>query len=146
MKANEISRQLPRVLQKRFESLGSFVRAVIDDELSRLNRGAATKHSLSTERIERIQLVALVYGLDTFLRAGTYAAKSAAHIFQSFDMTGFNVGAELFNVDNAATNRGLKLAVQLKQSLEGTPYARMITDARSMTKLIKALIREAVRE
>jgi len=57
-----IINQLPHKLQIRFESLGSYVRGFIDEENNRLNVNIV----LSQEKIQLIQLAALVYSLDSF--------------------------------------------------------------------------------
>ena len=129
--------QLPNKLQKRFESLGSYVRGLIDEESSRLDK----KIVLSTEDIQLIQLAALIYSLDSFFRAGSSSARGAAIIFEEFDLSGFRVGTTTFTRENINTRRGDLLANKLRESIINSALGMAITNANSMRALISTMIR-----
>lgn len=143
MTAGEIARQLPKVLQLRFDSLGSYVKVLVAEEQARRHPHRA---DLPKDQIEFIQLLALVYSLDEFFRAGTHAARSAAQQFESLHCRGFAVGSEEFTPANEATLRGEHLAEGLRRALEGTHYVEIIANASGLTALIKRLVREALGE
>lgn len=130
--------QLPNKLQKRFESLGKFVRGLIDEESSRLS----TKIVLSTEDVQLIQLAALVYSLDSFFRAGSSSARSAATIFGEFELSGFQVGTTSFTKENVNTRRGDLLANRLSESIRNSTLGEFIRNSNSMRELISTMIRE----
>jgi len=93
---SSIVSQLPQRLQRRFESLGKYIRGVIDEESNNLDANIA----LSTEDTQLIQLAALIYLLDSFFRAGTSSARNAATTFEQFGLSGFQVGSTTFTRDN----------------------------------------------
>lgn len=99
---SSIISQLPQNLQRRFESLGKYVRGIVDEESSKID----SRIILSTEEVQWIQLAALVFSLDSFFRAGTRSARNAATIFEQYDLTGFQVGSTVFTKDNYNTRRG----------------------------------------
>jgi len=129
--------QLPSKLQKRFESLGSYVRGLIDEENSRLD----TKVVLSTEDIQLIQLAALIYSLDSFFRAGSSSARGAATTFEEFGLSGFQVGSTIFTRENANTRRGDLLADKLRETIMNTALGEVIRNSTSMRVLISTMIR-----
>ena len=133
-----IVNQLPNRLQKRFESLGNFVRGIIDEESSKLK----TKIVLSTEDVQLIQLAALIYSLDNFFRAGSSAARGAATIFEEFELSGFQVGLTNFTKENANTRRGDLLADKLSESIRNSVLGDFIRNSNSMRELISTMIRE----
>jgi hypothetical protein len=128
--------QLPNKLQKRFESLGNYVRGLIDEESSRLN----TKIVLSTEDIQLIQLAGLIYSLDSFFRAGSSSARSAATIFEEFELSGFQVGSTTFTKENINTRRGDLLADRLSESIRNSALGEVIRNSNSMRELISTMI------
>lgn len=135
---SEIVQQLPHKLQLRFNSLGNYVRGMIDEEAARTGREIRLGH----DTIQLIQLAALVYSLDSFLRAGTYAARSASTVFEGFELSGFQVGTADFTKDNRNTRLGELLANELSRTISRVWLGRFVRDSRTMKELISDLIRE----
>jgi hypothetical protein len=135
---SSIISQLPQNLQRRFDSLGKYVRGIVDEESSKTD----TRVILSTEEIQLIQLAALVYSLDSFFRAGTRSARNAATIFEQYELPGFQVGSTVFTKDNYNTRRGDLLAENLQEAILGTNLGKVIKNSSSMRGLISTMIRE----
>lgn len=131
-------------MQMRFDSLGSFVKAVAEEQRSTEVAGRL-REPLSSEQLAFIQLLAFVYSLTSFLRDGSRAAREAASVFESLGMTGFTVGEAIFTERNENTARGDALASGLADALVGTACAEVLTTSRSMTELISRLVRELSR-
>lgn len=134
----EIVNQLPQKLQSRFESLGSYVRGVIQEERERLERDI----TVDTEDIQFIQLAALIYLLDSFMRTGTVAARNASSIFEQFGLAGFEIGSSRFTQSNENTLRGERLAQNLRSVIAATSLNRFITNSSSMRDLVIRLLNE----
>lgn len=132
--------QLPQKLQRRFESLGGYIRGIIDEENSRLNRA----ETLSTEDVQLIQFAALIYSLDSFFRAGSRSARSAATTFEQFGLSGFQVGSTTFTKDNYNTRRGEMLANKLQESISGSRLSSVIRNSATMTDLVLTMVREII--
>jgi hypothetical protein len=135
---SEIVQQLPQKLQLRFTSLGNFVQGMIDEASA--TSGKTIK--LGSDEVQLIQLAALVYSLDSFLRAGTNAARSASKVYEKFDMPGFQVGTTVFTRDNENTRRGELLAEELKKTILRTKLGSIIRNSSTMKELISTLIDE----
>lgn len=130
---------LPQKLQIRFESLGGYVRGIIEEENTKLGRAMR----LSIEQVQLIQLAALIYSLEDFFRAGSRAARGASIAFEDFGLSGFQVGSQAFTRDNVNTRRGDLLAEQLREVVRNSPLGDYIKNASSMTELIETLVKEA---
>ncbi len=130
--------QLPQRLQRRFESLGGYVRGIIDDEEDQLGQ----KLKLSAEDIRFIQTAVFIYFLDGFLRAGSQAARAASTTFEEFGLSGFQVGSTVFTRNNDNTRRGEVLADRLRAALENSPLSKYISTVPTMRELVSRLIRE----
>lgn len=135
---SEIIQQLPQKLQLRFSSLGNYVQGIVDDESAK-NRKQV---KLSSENIQLVQLAAFLYSLDSFLRAGSYAARAAATTFEEFELEGFQVGSTLFTKSNENTLRGEILADKLRMTVAETRLGLLIKNSSTMRELISTLIRE----
>jgi hypothetical protein len=135
---SEIVNQLPLKLQQRFDSLGGYVQGIIEEEAERLDRDII----LTPEDRQVIQLAVFVYSLDTFLRAGTRAAREASVTFERLGLSGFQVGSTHFTSDNLNTQRGELLAAELGQTVSQTSLGRYIRNARSMKDLVTWLMRD----
>src|SRR6185436_5803087 len=98
----EIIKQLPQPLQNRFNSLGSYVKAVLED----LERNIKPKNRLSREDVSIIQLAVFIYYLNWFLREGTKAAQGSIETLERFGLEGFSVGSTVFTKDNENTLLG----------------------------------------
>jgi hypothetical protein len=136
-------KELPRRLQLRFEALGGYVRGVVGEEgAPSVLRG----RPLSDDEVAFIQLLALVYSLDRFLRDGTRAARGAAKFFEGLGSDGFDVGKTRFTRNNEATNRGERLADGLRASITGTRFEQILLTSSSMRNLVRRLVKEMRRE
>jgi len=134
----EIIRYLPRKIQVRFDSLGNYVKGLIDEESARRDK----EIKLSSEHIQLIQLAALIYSLDSFMRAGSYAAQIAASTFEEYKLRGFQVGSSVFTENNENTLRGRVLADKLRATVARTRLGVLIRNSSTMRDLISTLIRE----
>lgn len=128
--------QLPHKLQLRFESLGSYVRGIIAEES--LRRGKDIE--LSTENIQLIQMAALLYSLDRFFRAGSSSARTAATVFEQFELSGFQVGSMTFTRNNYNTRRGDILADRLRETVMNSSLGAIIRNSATMRELIATMI------
>jgi hypothetical protein len=128
----DIVRLLPKSLQARFTSLGGYVTAILSEV-------GPIDPPLPDEQVQFIQLAALVYALDEFLRAGTRAAKSACSNFEALGAEGFAVGGTIFTKDGAATLRGERLATALRASIAEGRIKDAISSASSIRGLVKDL-------
>jgi hypothetical protein len=135
---SSIISQLPHKLQIRFESLGSYVRGLIAEESIRLG----TNIVFSTQNIQLIQLAALIYSLDSFFRAGSSSARTAATVFEQFDLSGFQVGLTTFTRSNHNTRRGEILASRLQETIVNSYLGTVIKNSSTMKDLISRMIRE----
>ncbi|MES2638089.1 MAG: hypothetical protein V4850_01345 [Myxococcota bacterium] len=128
-----IARLLPHSIRQRFNSLGPYVRGLLEAE------GYAT---LSRDHVETIHLAVFAYTLKEFLQAGTRAAKTAAEKFEEHGFPGFSVGNTIFTKDNGPTLRGDEIAALLARSLEGTTIGERVESAQSMKALVRGLAKE----
>jgi hypothetical protein len=131
-------------MQLRFDALGGYVKAVVNEESER-GLLEEQRAELSNDQIAFIQLMVFVYSLGSFLRDGSRAAQGAADVFGTLGAEGFAVGKTLFTKGNENTTRGNRLADELHKAIAGTHYADILRDARSMRELVKSLIREVKR-
>ncbi len=135
---SEIISLLPRKLQLRFDSLGNYVRGMIEEETAKLGAGI----SLSAEEEQLIHLAVFIYSLDSFFRTGTNAARNTSITFEEFGFSGFQVGNAFFTQNNDNTLRGIQLANELANTVANTPLGRFIRNASSMKDLVSTLTRE----
>jgi hypothetical protein len=133
----KIIERLPVKLKNRFQSLGSYVRNIIEEMT-----GNKRQIHLSTEDIQLIQLAALIYSLDSFFRKGTKSAREASTIFEELGGEGFQVGSSIFTKNNENTQRGEILADDLRRVIDGSFISQPIQDSYTMHQLIITLIRK----
>lgn len=138
----EIVDLLPLKLQRRFDSLGGYVQGIIEEERDK----GDSPFRLSAEDKQVVQLAAFIYMLDGFLRAGSRAAREASTTFESFGLSGFQVGSTHFTSDNLSTRRGELLAEELRSVVLQTSLGPYIRRARSMKDLVSWLIRDMTNE
>lgn len=129
-------------MQVRFDSLGGFVKGIAAEQEDPDAGDQRTRRKLTPEELGFVQLLAFVYALESFLRNGTRAARSAALEFESLGLEGFTVGTTTFTPDNENTRRGEILAEQLKEIVRGTKYGTALEEARSLTTLVRRLLRD----
>jgi hypothetical protein len=129
--------ELPRQLQRRFESLGSYVKDVLERDQGPGGGG------LSRDHLAAIQLAAFVYSLREFLEEGTRAARSAAIVFESLGATRFRIGRTEFSRNNENTLLGRRLGANLVAALNDPELLRIMERATSLTSFIKTLGKRA---
>lgn len=130
----DIVGMMPNALQARFNSLGGYVSMVIKE-------AEGTDPPLDKEDIHFIQLAALVFALDHFLRAGTKAARSASVAFESLGAEGFVVGSTPFTSNGVNTVRGERLANALRDAITDEKMRNTITSSPTMRDLVCTLAR-----
>jgi hypothetical protein len=131
----EIIKQLPQPFQNRFNSLGGYVRSVIEE----LEKNTKPKNRLGKEDVSIIQLAVFIYYMNWFLQEGTRAAQASILTLESFGLVGFSVGSTVFTRDNENTLLGKNLAEGLMKSLGNSPLATYIKQAKNMPSLIRNL-------
>lgn len=124
---SDIVKILPYRIRSRCDSLGAFVKAVLDEEDH--NREQVDK--LTTDDIQLIQLLVLVGFLDSFFEDGTTAARSAVRRFEDLGVRGFTVGRKAFEGDNENVRLGEELAKELRDTLSRLGGERLVRLARS---------------
>lgn len=130
--------QLPQKLQRRFESLGGYIRGLIEEERQRLGKDI----NLTSENIQLIQLAALLYSLESFFRAGSSSARGAAATFEQFQIPGFQVGRTTFTSTSYSTQLGDVLADRLQNTIRNSRLGVVISNSATMRDLITTMIRE----
>jgi hypothetical protein len=134
---DDIQKLLPPVLRHRFESLGSFVSAVIREKE---DRGAVPKkRRLASETKQDIALLVFIASLRTFLQEGTRAASTAAQETVRLGLTGFTIGKYDFTPENENTQRGALLAESLWARLEDDRLRNLLGSELSLAKLVEEL-------
>jgi hypothetical protein len=128
----DIVGMMPKALQARFNSLGGYVAAVIEE-------AGPKDPPLDKEYVQFIQLAALVYALDAFFRAGTHAARSASTAFEALGAQGFTVGATHFTSTGENTLRGERLADALRDAITDDQLRALIASSRTMRDLVRDL-------
>jgi hypothetical protein len=129
---------LPRKLQVRFTSLGSYVRALVTE----IKLEHHIEDDFGPTEIQIIQLVAFIYALERFMRVGSHAARKASVAFNAFGLEGFQVGSTQFTKNNLNTTRGRRLANMLRASIVNTPVERIVKNSHSLKNLVEAMIFE----
>ena len=130
----DIVSMMPRALQARFDSLTGYVSSVIAEAVG-------ADEPLPKERVKFIQLAALVYALDQFLRAGSRAARSASTTFEALGADGFTVGTTSFTKNGESTRRGERLADALRESIGDERMRETIASSSTMRDMIRTLAR-----
>jgi len=118
-------RELPRSIRMRFDSLGKYVRVILEE--------AGLRDRLTRQDIERIHIAIFVRVLDEFLRDGTAAAVAAVDTLSDLGVQGFTVGRERFAGRNDAVMRGERLANGLR-SVTGDLFPRDLIESESGLK------------
>lgn len=79
---------LPRSLRQRFDGLGNFVAAVLEEE--------GLRDNLNQKDVQRIHLLAYLKMLHDFLLDGNDAAKRAVDAFAELGVQSFRIGNQTF--------------------------------------------------
>jgi hypothetical protein len=132
----DLINSLPRNYQIRFNSLGRYVRGLIEEEESEREQNLG----LDNEDISFIQLAVFVFSLDDFLRAGTRAAQQASQTLEGYKIPGFQIGSTIFTKNNESTMRGEVLANQLRDVVADLPIGELIQNSSSIRNLVSRII------
>jgi|SRR6266567_4989859 len=127
--------EAPLFLQRRYGSIRTYVRSIIDVEYPDLDI-----REISGEDIEFIQLVALIFVLHNFLDDGHKAAVRAVKILEELGVNSFTIGNTTFARDNEAVMRGRKLADELLQSISDESLKKLIVTTESLGVLVRELL------
>jgi hypothetical protein len=130
---NDWTDALPRTLKLRFEGIGNYVAAVLEE--------GELRRPLSRDAVRQIQLVAFVKSLDEFLRDGTDAAVHAVDEFRSLGVERFRIGSEEFEGRNEAVMRGARLSERLRSSVGDDSLQRFIAMDRPLRDVILSMAR-----
>jgi hypothetical protein len=125
---------LPRALKLRFDGLGSYVSAVLEEQ--------SKTTTLSRDAIKQIHIVAFIKSLDDFLREGTQAATRAVDQFESLGVRGFRIGTEEFSGRNEAVMRGQVLSDRLRSAVANDSLRRFISMDRPLRDVILQMARD----
>ncbi len=128
---------LPRRLKTRFESIGAFVDAVVQEREGNLPR----ERRLRSEDLGTIKLAVFIYALQEFLREGSAAAVKAVDEFEDLGIPGFQVGSSLFVGRNENVVRGYELAEALRKAVSDPAILSAIDRTSRMRDLILDLMR-----
>jgi hypothetical protein len=102
---NDWLSELPPIVRGRFRGLNKYVLAVLDEEFRR--------DRLHHDDIRRIQIEVAIRVMFEFFSDGAEAAERAVDALEGVGISGFAVGAEVFEGRNAAVMRGKVLAERL---------------------------------
>lgn len=118
---------LPRTLQRRFEGLGSYVTAILEErEIT----------GLLPEERELIQFLVFIRSLEAFLLDGHRAAEMAVTTFAGLGIKAFNIGQQSFSEGSDAVLRGKHLAQALRAAIQDPALLQLMDDAPSLKDLI----------
>jgi hypothetical protein len=137
---SDVLSRLPRRMRVRFESLGSYVRSIVNELEERTPR----PDRLADESVQLIQLVVLVYAMDDLLREGSRAARAAVGQFRETGMAGFTVGTSVFEGENANVTLGEDLSRGLRLSLP-LEVLELVDSASGIGSLTRTLVERARR-
>ena len=132
---------LPRRLKTRFESIGAFVDAVVQEREDSLPK----EKRLKNDDIGIIKLAVLIFALQEFFREGSRAAVRAVDEFQALGVPGFKVGSSLFEGRNENVVRGDKLAEALREAVSDPEILSAIDRTPRMRDLVLDLMRRVRR-
>lgn len=118
---------LPRTIQRRFEGLGSYVTAILEEN---------NLEDLPAEDRELLLLLVFIKWLETFLRDGHRAAKMAVDTFADLGVASFSIGSQVFSKGSEAVLRGKELADGLRASIQDPQLLKIIDDAPTLRELI----------
>lgn len=128
---------LPRILRQRFDGLGSYVGAVLEEERLR--------EKLSQTDVAHIHLALFVRSLHEFLSDGSEAAEKAVDAFSALGVKSFRIGSEEFEGRNDAVTRGSRLAAALLQTAGAALGPSGLDQRRSFREEVVRLAKELSR-
>lgn len=137
MRYSDLIDLLPRRLKTRFESIGAFVDAVVEEREVNIPK----TRRLRSDDIVTIKLAVFIFALQEFFREGSRAAVLAVEEFQALGVTGFKVGASLFEGRNENVVRGYELAEALREAVGDPEVLSAIDHASRMRDLVLDLMR-----
>jgi hypothetical protein len=136
MADEEWAQSLPRSLRSRFDGLGSYVVAILDD--------ANLRPRLTRPELRLIQMTVFVKSLDEFLRDGTEAAITAVDAFSSLGVEGFRIGSEEFQGRNHAVMRGARLSEALRSAIGDDTIRPILSADRPFRDLVLTIARTLI--
>ena len=132
--------KLPYRLRARFDSLGSFVQSIVDEQ----EINTPPRDRLARSDIQTIQLVVFVQFLNFFFLEGTRAAIRAVDEFAPLGVSGFRIGSALFEERNENVMRGETLSESLRTALRDIPELDLSRFSREFE--IKPLVIDLLRK
>lgn len=111
MSYSQILNQLPTRLRPRFESLGRYVKTIVDEEQVHIAR----RKRLKRQQVELLQTLVFVEVLNDLFKETTAAATRTVMTFEELGVSGFSVGQTVFVGRNENVMRGEHLSQQLMQ-------------------------------
>ena len=135
MPATNVLDGAPLFLQRRYGAMRQYVRAIIEEQFSRLD-----VRRMERDDLEFIQLIAFVYILRAFFEDGHRAAKEAVRVFGDLDVPEFSIGSTKFSEDSEAVNLGRILSDQLLDTVHDRELQSLIADSDSVGELVHALV------
>lgn len=136
-----LSSVLPRSLQSRFQSVGSYVTAVLQEA----EEGVKKKDRLVRDEIELVRWIAFVHILDQLLIDGYEASVRATNAFKGLGMKGFMLGSISFEDENENVRLGKTLSERLHQSLERVKGASSFSGDLPLHQVVKEARKEILR-
>lgn len=113
---SQLINMLPFRLRSRFESLGTYVQSVIDEDFAenpKLKR-------LTKDEVSTVKLLVFTSSLDHFFKEGSAAARLAVREFEKLQLSGFSIGTTVFEKDNENVRRGDTLSTRLRSKIADT--------------------------
>jgi hypothetical protein len=136
MRYSDLIDLLPRRLKNRFESIGVFVDAVVQEREDSIPK----ERHLKSNDVGTIKLAVLIFALQEFFREGSSAAIRAVDEFKTLGVPGFKVGSSLFEGRNENVMRGYELAEALRRAVGDPEVLSAIDHASRMRDLVLDLM------
>lgn len=137
MSYTQILTQLPTRLRPRFESLGRYVKTIVDEEQVHMPR----RNRLKRQQIELLQTLVFVHVLNDLFKETTAAAMRTVMTFEELGVSGFSVGQTDFVGRNENVMRGERLSEQLMQQAGEFLPTTDENGSRGLRQFIKELIK-----
>lgn len=136
MPQDDVLAAAPLFVQRRYNSIRGYVRALIETEFPLVER------RLSREDRELIQIASLIYTLHHFFEDGHHAARNAVRILRRLKISELRIGSQVFAENSEATLRGRRLADDLLSQIQNETVRNLIVSSSSLGHLVRALLLE----
>jgi hypothetical protein len=137
---SSVLNSLPHRIRNRFSGLPTYAKAMIEADEGGLPKGQRT----SPAEMQQIQIIFQLILLDRFFQKGTEVAKMTVKELQAAGVSGFSVGATLFEGENEAVMRGANLSIRLRtmvpeieslsQRFAGTAASQLVIPLRNLIR------------